>query len=161
MSKQLDSTQAWLVFSIDGNYIAIKQSEIVTTLLALDVTGKQNSQIGALSIAYDEKEWPAYNLNNHLIPTANISNKRKFCLVLNHGDKLLGIMCDAIKIIDSDQKLTVFDIPISINKTFSPFKKLTLIDKQIVLIGNTVQLVNYIIKLSEFINKTGANRGRN
>lgn len=137
----------WLVLKIDNLNLAIPQKDAsaVELVTALDVAIDGEAEAGWLS--QNEEMWPAYSVDSRMELQTDTPGIRRFCVMFHSGDRFIGLLCDQVRMLQSDGDLALDDMPACLAAEQSPLQWIALLDNQVVAAAKSGGLVDYLIKL--------------
>lgn len=137
----------WLVLSIDNMRLAVPQKDVKTVELAstLDVAVEGEAEAGWLE--QDGKMWPVYGVDEYLSLQAVVPRSRRFCIMLHTGDKLVGFLCDQVRMLPSDNDLNLQDMPGCLVNDSSPLRWISLFEGKVVAVAKSGGLTAYMAEM--------------
>lgn len=89
-----------VAFSIDGRRLLLSQRVVVSLESVLDVRRAGADPPAAGLIEWAGEAWPVYCLGGEaLATTVAIPSARRFCLLLDDGERRLALVCDQIEML--------------------------------------------------------------
>ncbi|MDH5633873.1 MAG: hypothetical protein OEZ10_12895 [Gammaproteobacteria bacterium] len=137
----------WLILSIDNLKLAIPQKDASTIELAsaLEVSVDGEAEAGWLD--RNGRMWPAYSLGAHLELQEMPPRTRRFCIMFDAGDKQVGLLCDQIRMLPSDDDLSLQAMPECMANEESPLQWLSLLEGNMVAAAKSGGIVKYMAEL--------------
>jgi len=137
----------WLVLKIDNLNLAIPQKEAsaVELVTALDVAIDGEPEAGWLT--QNNEMWPAYSVDSRLELQTETPPIRRFCVMFHGGDRYIGLLCDQVRMLQSDGDLTLDEMPACLAEEQSPLQWIALLEDQVVAAAKSGGLVEYLIRL--------------
>ncbi len=146
-TKPARTAPGWLVLSIDSVRLAVSQKDVKTIELAsrLDVAVDDEMEAGWLE--QDGKMWPVYSVDANLALQVRTPHPRRFCVMLYAGEKLIGFLCDEVRMLPSDGDLDLQMMPECLADPHSALQRVALLDGEIVIAAGNGALARYLTEL--------------
>ncbi|MBE9515998.1 MAG: hypothetical protein IME93_03370 [Proteobacteria bacterium] len=146
-TQQARDVPGWLVLSIDQLRLAVPQKDAATIELvsALEVSVEGEAEAGWLE--HGGAMWPTYSLGDHLELQEVPPKSRRFCIMFDAGDKQVGLLCDQVRMLPSDEDLSLQGMPECIGSEQSPVQWLSLLEGKMVVATKTGGIMKYMTDL--------------
>jgi len=144
----VDGETGWLVLTIDALRLAIPQgdSKGIELASALDVSIEEETEAGWFT--QDGGVWPVYALDGDLSLRSESMRPWRFCVALRAGDGLIGLLCDQVRILPSEQELVVGGIPMCLRNPDSPIDQMALFENEILFVAGRRMLAQHLMTYS-------------
>ncbi len=104
--------KGWIIFSIDNTQMAIAQDEVKQIIEIASLMPSLNNQLWSTIDG-----WSVLRTNQKL--ELSSGDSRRFALMIEALKQPIGLLCDKVKIMGTEQKINIVALP----PIFSSFKK--------------------------------------
>jgi len=146
-SQPVRDVPGWLILSIDKLKLAVPQKDAsaVELVSALDVGTEGEAEVGWLE--QNGALWPAYCVDTQLKLQTETPRRRRFCIMFHGGDRFIGLLCDQVRMLQSDDDLELNNMPECLAEEESPLQWIAMLDGEVTAAAKSGALVDYLLKL--------------
>ena len=139
----------WLLLTIDSLKFALRQKDVKTIELFNALQVAVDGEVEAGWHEHNGDLWPAYCLNQHLALQSDMPTTRRYCVFLEVDDRTMGILCDHVSILSSDEELDLKPVRGCMVLPCSPVKWTALLNGEVVVVADGRGLASYLSTMEE------------
>jgi len=139
----------WMLLTIDSLKLALRPRDVKTIELFDALQVAVDGEVEAGWHEHSGELWPAYCLNRHLALQSDVVTTRRYCVFLEVDDRAMGILCDHVSILSSDEELDVKPVSGCMVLPCSPVKWMASLNGEVVVVVDGHGLGSYLSTMEE------------
>ncbi len=139
--SEMVAVARYAVLTIDERALLIPQQQLHALEPAFDVQRSEAGDAGWIAVA--GVNWPVYCLSEDLRPIREAPADRHFCVLLESGAGLLGVLCDQVVMLEQ-MELEILPLPRCMRTAGTPLQGLVLHSERVLCVTSADDLLDCV-----------------